>query len=111
MTNWKETLSRRRFAAIGVIAGLMSVPVVLGTRTAAAGDLPRLDETDRSAKALAYVHDASRIEADSRGGADRVCRTCRFYTKADEGWGPCTLFPGRAVSANGWCKGWVAKES
>lgn len=111
MTNRKETLSRRRFATIGVIAGLMPIPVVLGTRPAAAGDLPRLDEADRSAKALAYVHDASRIEAATRGAADRVCRTCRFYTKADQAWGPCTLFPGKAVNANGWCKGWVARES
>ena len=85
--------------------------LVLGTRTSAAGELPRLDEADRSAKALSYVHDASRIEAATRGGAERICRTCRFYTDADAAWGPCTLFPGKAVKANGWCKGWVARES
>jgi hypothetical protein len=89
----------------------MPIPVVLGTRTSAASELPRLDEADRSAKALSYAHDASRIEAATRGGADRSCRTCRFYTNAGEAWGPCTLFPGKAVSADGWCKGWVAGQS
>jgi hypothetical protein len=44
-----------------------------------------------------------------RGGEDRVCSSCRFYIKNDVAWGPCNLFPGKAVAAQGWCKGWVAK--
>lgn len=111
MNKRKGRLSRRRFATIGMVAGLMPIPLVMGTRRASAGELPRLDEADRSAKALSYVHDAARVDAATRGGAERICRTCRFYTDATATWGPCTLFPGKAVNAEGWCRGWVAGES
>lgn len=111
MNKRKGSLTRRRFATIGVVAGLLPIPLVMGSRQASAGQLPRLDEGERSARALSYVHDASRIDSATRGGADRNCRGCRFFTDAGATWGPCTLFPGKAVNADGWCRGWVARES
>ena len=112
MKSPRHTLTRRRFVTVAALAGLTSIPVVLGTRGALAADMPRLDEAEGSAKALSYVHDAAEVDAAARGGDDRICRTCRFYTDASAApWGPCTLFPGKAVNAGGWCKGWVARTS
>ena len=108
MRTRKKGMTRRRFTAVGATAWLMTTPLAVGMRSSSADELPRLDESDSTAKALNYVHDATRIEVATRGGQDRICRTCRFYTDAQASWGPCTLFPGKAVNADGWCKGWVA---
>lgn len=112
MKHRRKTLTRRQFVSIGAVTSLAGIPIVMGTRAAQAAELPRLDEADATAKALSYVHDAARIDAATRGGDDRLCLTCRFYTDATaNAWGPCTLFPGKSVNANGWCKGWVARPS
>lgn len=112
MKNPTKNLTRRQFVSIGVVASLAGIPAIASTRGAAAAGLPRLDEADSTAKALSYVHDASRVDGATRGGDDRICLTCRFYTDATaQSWGPCSLFPGKAVNANGWCKGWVARAS
>ena len=99
------TLARRRLLR----AGLGAVALVAAPRLASAADLPKLSLDDTAAKALAYVHDASSLSAADRGGADRNCANCRFYTVPEGDWGPCTLFPGKSVAAAGWCKGWVAR--
>lgn len=106
-----KKLSRRRIIKSGIAAGIAgSLPVIVGVRGVMADELPHLDESDGTAKALGYVHDASRVDDATRGGAGHLCKTCRFYTDASaQVWGPCTLFPGKAVNANGWCKGWVAR--
>jgi len=99
--------SRRRFIK-GVMISAAALQVAAVSRRSTAAELPRLDESEPSAKALGYVHDAGTVESATRGGSDRVCATCRFYTEPAEAWGPCTLFPGKSVAAKGWCKGWVA---
>lgn len=101
--------SRRQFVKVG-LTGVAALQITGLARGAAATELPRLDEGDGTAKALSYVHDAAEVSAETRGGAGNVCATCRFFTAASDGWGPCTLFPGKAVAAQGWCKGWVAKS-
>lgn len=77
MNKRKGSLTRRRFATIGMVAGLLPIPLVMGFHQASAGELPRLDEGERSAKAPSYVLDASRMDSATRGGADRNCRGCR----------------------------------
>lgn len=101
-------LPRRRFIQV-TLTGLAAAHAGLAPRLVAGAQLPRLEESDATAKALAYVHDATTVTEQVRGGNGRVCSTCRFFGKVDEGWGPCTLFPGKSVAAPGWCKGWVAK--
>jgi hypothetical protein len=95
------------------VAGAVTLPfgTFLTVRMAGAQDLPQLAEDDPQAIALKYVHDASAADAGERGGEDRVCANCNFYT-GDEGseWGSCGLFPGKAVNAQGWCAGWVTKS-
>jgi hypothetical protein len=77
--------------------------------------LPRLDESDTMAQALGYKHDAARVDPKqfpSRaqpGGANEFCRNCVHYQgSADQPWAPCTIFPGKLVSAGGWCSAWAA---
>ena len=101
--------SRRRFVK-ATVAGTFGLPLIIASHRSIAADLPRLEESDGTAKALAYVHDATTVSGETRGGADRFCSNCRFYTGGDSDWGPCGLFPGKAVSARGWCRGWVAKS-
>ena len=104
-----NSAQRRRFVKLGV-AGVIGMPLLMLGRNAAASELPRVEESDATAKALGYVHDANTVAADVRGGAERICRSCRFYAEADAEWGPCGLFPGRSVAAKGWCKGWVPRS-
>jgi hypothetical protein len=42
--------------------------------------------------------------------AGQRCGTClQFKGQATDAFGPCTLFPGKVVSSNGWCKVYVKK--
>ena len=69
---------------------------------AVAADMPKVDLEDPTAKALAYVHDSA--------DANQLCQGCQLYTDAASAeWGPCAIFPGKLVSARGWCKSWVKR--
>ena len=77
-----------------------------------AADLPHLTADDPAAKALGYHDDAKTV--DSKQFAtfhpDQTCNTClQVQGTAGEPWRPCTIFPGKAVNANGWCQVWVKK--
>ncbi|SEN14684.1 High potential iron-sulfur protein [Luteibacter sp. UNCMF331Sha3.1] len=91
---------RRRF--LKAAAGGAAAVAVLGTTSVAlAQDLPHLSPTDPTATALKYT------EAETGGPGRKPgdkCSNCNFYQgKADAAWGPCQLFPGKAVAAKGWC--------
>lgn len=77
-----------------------------------AGGLPRLDESDPQAQALGYVNDVANVDASAqpRYAPGQACRNCSLFT-ADEGaqWGPCSIFPGKAVNANAWCSVYAPK--
>jgi len=82
------------------------------SQTPAAGPLPALDEKDPLAVALAYVDDASRVDASKHKNyiAGSVCAGCALYQgKPEDAGGPCALFPGKQVAAKGWCSSWVKK--
>jgi hypothetical protein len=94
--------SRRRF--LKMAAGTAAAVVVVGglPRMAKAADLPHLSDSDPTAKALGYVEDASKT-SDAKHKAGDTCANCQFYSGAATGFGPCQLFPGKSVSAKGWC--------
>lgn len=94
-TEVKRT-TRRTFVKAAVAVGC----VLAGRNVTAGGDLPKLEPSDPTAKSLGYIHQAK--------NADQSCRKCQIF-KGSGDWGQCTLFPGKQVSANGWCKGWVQK--
>ena len=109
MSREHSKVKTRRTILKAGLGGIAIVAVGAPISQAASAELPRLEESDSTAQALSYVHDASAVPADQRGGTDRNCRGCNLYSDVDAEWGPCPLFPGKAVAANGWCKGWVAR--
>ena len=112
-----KPLNKSRRDAVKTIAGgLAAVPLMnlVATTVAHAQDLPAVDPaTDPTAQALKYVADATTADraAAARPGlaADQqVCNNCQFHQPLDgqTDYVACTLFPGKKVSANGWCASW-----
>ncbi len=97
--------SRREFLSlVGTSAVAIPMGSLLMSQPGFAEDMPQLDEADAQAKALEYVHESP--------NAEQTCANCQLYQgEADAEWGGCTIFPGKSVAANGWCKSWVQKAS
>lgn len=108
MSNNNHVESRRRF--LKVAAGTTAAVVVMGglPRFARAAELPPLTEADPTAKALAYVEDATK-STNPKYKAGEDCTKCMFYTGGPTGRGPCQLFPGKSVAAKGWCVSYSPK--
>ncbi len=110
-----ELNKSRRDAVKLMLAGLAAVPVLnlVGMTSAQAADLPHVDEAnDPTAKALKYVSDATKATRVDKAGtpaANQHCANCQFIQAAEGEWRPCSLFPGKAVNANGWCASWTLK--
>src|SRR5215469_7391419 len=101
MSGHEHIESRRRFLKLA--AGGTAAAVLVGglPRLARADDLPHVSEIDPTAKALGYVEDAATTK-DAKHKAGDTCANCQFFTGGPTGFGPCQLFPGKAVSAKGW---------
>jgi hypothetical protein len=95
----KMTVAMSATAALASIAGLVR-----------AADMLHLTDSDPTAKALGYVEDASTTR-NPLYKAGSTCANCQFYTGAADGYGPCQLFPGKAVNAKGWCSSYTRKKS
>jgi High potential iron-sulfur protein len=106
-----DILSRRALVKqLGVVAGVVAV-AKLGTANAAVTP-PHVADKDPMAVALGYVPDAAKIDAKKTPTfkAGQKCSNClQLQGKAGDAWRPCNLFPGKLVSANGWCKAYVKK--
>ncbi len=77
-----------------------------------APDLPKLDPREAAAVALGYVEDVSKLDkAKAQNYVDGSnCENClQLQGTTGPAYRPCTLFPGRLVSAKGWCSGWTAE--
>jgi hypothetical protein len=100
-----KTISRRALLKGGLIAGTF-VPA-LGLAA-----MPPLDTKDPMASALAYVEDTTKVDdkASPTHKAEQRCNNCAQYKgAAADARGTCNIFPGKTVTANGWCKSWVKK--
>ena len=77
--------------------------------------MPIAAEDDPVAKALGYVHDATKVDTvkfpkrAAADGATQFCHNCLQFTATSDGWGTCTVIPGKRVAAAGWCNVWVKK--
>jgi hypothetical protein len=81
-------------------------------QSAHAADLPHLDPSDPTAKALGYGDDAKKVDAKAfpMYKAGSTCSNClQFQGAAGQPYGPCSIFAGKAVNANGWCQVYVKK--
>lgn len=94
--------TRRRFLKLAAISGAATGVASLAPGLLRAADLPHLDMSDPTAKALGYVDDASST-TDPKHKAGDACANCQFYSGGPTGYGPCQVFTGKSVSAKGWC--------
>lgn len=80
--------------------------------TASSESVPQLSEDFPQAKALGYLNDTNTVDAAKypKHAPDQICGNCALYSgKAGDAWGPCGIFPGHQVNANGWCAAYVRK--
>ncbi len=112
MTSSKNLTRRSILAATGAA----TVLVAFSANRAHASDLPKLAEDDATALPLGYKIDATQVDVakfPQRAGdanANNFCDNCALYTgAADSDYGPCSIFPGKAVAAKGWCVAWAKK--
>lgn len=109
MINQTPDNSRRRFIKLTAI-GLAAAPFTNALLSGTAGAADLISESDPQAAALGYKADATK--AEKRTDATALCSNCNFYTgKAGETSGPCALFQGKLVAANGWCTAWAKKPA
>lgn len=102
----------RRAALKNVMLMLGAVAVARPGQSVHAADLPHLDPTDPTAKALGYTADAKGVDAKAfpMFKAGSACSNClQFQGKATDAWAPCSIFAGKLVNANGWCQVYVKK--
>jgi len=88
------------------------VCAALATARSAFAAAPLVDESDPAAKPLGYHAKASTVDAAQfpKYHAGQHCGNCRFYTGgAHDASGPCPMFPGKAVAADGWCNVYAPK--
>ena len=93
--------SRRRFLAIIPLAGAATLVRAQGA----------VDPKDPTAAGLGFVTDATKADKAKfpTYAAGNTCANCNFYQGAAAAWGPCQLFPGKAVNAKGWCSAHAKK--
>ena len=108
-----KNFSRRKF--IQTLAVALPVGTVALQNQALAGDLPQLDPSDPTARALGYVHSAADVDASSPSAArfevGQTCDNCvQIQGNDGDAWRPCGIFPGKSVAAAGWCSVWAAKS-
>ena len=100
----ESTTSRRRMLQIALATSGASI---LGMRVALA--LEPLKTTETTAKALAYVENVADLSPSEARKEGAICRNCRLYGAETDGRGPCSIFPGKSVAGDGWCRAWVPK--
>jgi High potential iron-sulfur protein len=115
ITMQTPNVTRRRFVQFASLSAASLV--VLGNanaaepaKAAAEADLPKLELTNPTAKALGYVEDTKKADQAKYKNhtAEQKCMNCRFMKgdpkKPRMG---CTLFAGKSVASQGWCASWV----
>jgi hypothetical protein len=83
-----------------------------GLTSRAQAQAARIEESDPTAAALGYKHDASKVDKARfpKYAAGQVCANCVLYqSKGNDAWAPCSAFGGKLVAAKGWCAAWAKK--
>jgi High potential iron-sulfur protein len=77
-----------------------------------AAEAPHLDVKDPAAVAVGYVENAGRTDPKKYPAYIKgsTCENCLLLEgAAGAHYRPCSLFPGKTVSVDGWCSGWSAE--
>jgi hypothetical protein len=100
-----DTLIARRALLRKVAMAVALTPLAVSKLSAAAAANPRLNPTDPAAKAVKYVEDAKHAPGAAAGSR---CANCALYEgTSGSAQGPCQIFPGKDVTAAGWCSSWA----
>jgi len=98
-----QKMTRRVLVRHAVVFGAL-LPAAGLFMNSAVAELPALDTSDPTAKALGFV--------TSSATPGSKCSNCaQFKGTADAQTGPCTIFAGKSVPAGGWCKSWAKKAA
>ena len=96
-----NNINRRDFMKL---SGTALIGVTLGGVALQANAQEKITLDNPTAAGLKYVH-TSEIEGKN-------CANCQYLQgEAGSEWRPCAFFPGKLVSAKGWCAGWAKKVS
>ena len=109
--------SRRTFLFTTLGAAGLAIASLTGlrarvARAQAAQGLPHLSPNEPLAKALGYANSAGQVDRTRYPTykPGDTCSKCRFYQgTAGQAWGPCQIFAGKSVSAQGWCASFMVK--
>lgn len=105
--------ARRRFLKLAA-AGAAAAPICGRLMLRGAHAQERVEEDDEMAQQLGYVHDAGEVDPGQWPSYEegQLCSNCQlFHDQEGEEWGPCDIFGGNLVHANGWCSAWVPREA
>jgi hypothetical protein len=105
--------ARRRFLKLAT-AGVATAPLCVAHLARLAHAQERVEEDEELAQQLGYKHDAAQVDPNEWPDYEEgeTCANCQLY-HGEEGaeWGPCDIFGGQLVNANGWCMSWLEKEA
>lgn len=108
MPTHTDDVDRRRF--LSLFAGAFAM--TLAAPKSEAAELPHVAPTDPAARALGYVEDTASADAKKfpQHKPAQNCGNCKLFTKqGGSEFGPCQIFPGKAVREQGWCGAYQAK--
>lgn len=103
-------MTTRRTFLKGVSSAVVAAAASIDTPAQAQAG--KLDENDRQAVSLGYKHDTTKVDQAKfpKHDPSQKCSNCQlFQGKPGDAWGPCPIFGGKQVAANGWCNSYVKK--
>jgi len=111
-------ISRRHILKSALLTTFIGLPAVRGSGALAAPPgAPRkpLDEQDATAEMLGYRQDARKVDPKEYPAyhSGQSCSSCALIETGTARMRGCSVFPGKLVSAAGWCSSWqqrVAKK-
>lgn len=113
MTDAASAQARRRFLKLAT-AGVVVAPLGCMLMMRRAAGQERVDPDDELAQQLGYYEDASAVDPAAWPTYEegQLCANCQLYEGAEgEEWGPCQIFGGQLVAAEGWCSAWVERAA
>ncbi len=111
MSRTKLGPAMNRRSLLQGLAGAAAAAAILRSARSPAAELPHLDVKDPAAVALGYAENATQVDPKKyptyvKGSR---CDNCLLLQGSSGAYRSCNLFPGKLVSAAGWCTGWTAE--
>jgi len=101
----------RREILKGALIGAAGA-ALLQTKQGQSAELVKLTESDPTASALGYHINSKTVDVKKfpTYKPNQNCASCLQLQAGSGNDRPCTIFTGKLVNVNGWCKVWVQKQ-